>query len=42
MKDIIFGYDIYKNKNKEVVAVRSLMPGNFETTVEIFLEVNKR
>jgi hypothetical protein len=31
-------------KNKEVVAVRSLMPGNFETAVEgilLVLEVNK-
>jgi uncharacterized membrane protein (UPF0127 family) len=38
MKKMNYPLDmIFIKKNKEVVAVRSLMPGNFETAVKIFL-----
>jgi hypothetical protein len=45
MKDMNYPLDmIFINMSKEVVAVRSLKPGNFETSVEgvrFVLEVNK-
>jgi hypothetical protein len=44
MKDMNYPLDmIFINMSKEVVAVRSLKPGNFETSVEVrfVLEVNK-